>query len=132
MASREDVFRAWTDPGIVPRWFGGLEGFITANAELDPRPGGRFRFAIDFPDGQRTYAVGKYLEFDPPRRLVFTWGWEGMLPDAGESLVTVDFFAVGSETDLMITHERNASEDIASFHAFGWNLSVKRLERLWN
>jgi hypothetical protein len=46
--------------------------------------------------------------------------------------VTVDFFAVGSETDLMITHERNASEDIASFHAFGWNLSVKRLERLWN
>lgn len=130
-ASREDVFLAWTDPDVIPRWFGGLDRFATTTAELDPRPGGRFRITIESTGGLRTFAVGTHLEVDRPRRLVFTWGWEGMLIDAGESLVTVDFFAVGAETDLVLTHDRNPSEEIVSFHEFGWGLSVDRLERIW-
>jgi uncharacterized protein YndB with AHSA1/START domain len=130
-ASPEDVFLAWIDPDRVRRWFGGLDGFITRLPELDPRPGGRFRIGIEAPDRQLIYAVGRYVEVDRPRRLVFTWGWEGLPMETGESLVTVDLFKAGTATDLVITHERNPTPEVASFHQFGWTMSIERMERLW-
>src|SRR5206468_7758266 len=64
-ASPETVFQYFTDPARMVEWMG-------TEATLDPRPGGVCR--VD-PTG---YAVmsGTFLEVDPPRRVVFTWGWE--------------------------------------------------------
>jgi len=127
----DDVFLAWIDPEKVRRWFGGLDGLITRSPEIDPRPGGQFRIGIDGPESRLIYAVGTFLEVDRPRRLRFTWAWEGLPMETGHSLVTIDFFAMGVATDLVITHERNPSEEVASFHQFGWTMSVDRMERLW-
>src|SRR5437870_7104952 len=66
-APPETVFRLLTDPVQYVRWKGTL-------AELEPRPGGRFR--VEFASS-KDVAAGKYVEVIPGRRVVFTWGWEG-------------------------------------------------------
>ena len=62
----DEVFGFLTDAERYVRWQG-------VKAELDPRPGGLYRVWMD----AGTVARGEYVEIDPPRRLVFTWGWEG-------------------------------------------------------
>src|SRR6266851_486537 len=65
-ASPEIVFAYLTDSQRFVRWMG-------VGAELDARPGGRYRIDVD---GVHI-ASGAYEIIDPPRRLVMSWGWEG-------------------------------------------------------
>jgi uncharacterized protein YndB with AHSA1/START domain len=65
VASPETVFQFFTDPAKMVQWMG-------TDATLDPRPGGVCRIN---PTG-RAVMSGEFLEVDPPRRLLFTWGWE--------------------------------------------------------
>src|SRR5207249_7043761 len=65
-APPEIVFAYLTDSRRFVKWMG-------VGAELDPRPGGRYRIDVD---GEHI-ATGHYREIEPPRRLVMTWGWEG-------------------------------------------------------
>ena len=64
-ASPETVWEFLVDPEKAVRWMG-------IEATLDPQPGGRYRVVI-LP-GQ--VASGEFVELDPPRRAVWTWGWE--------------------------------------------------------
>ena len=64
-ARPETVFAYFTDPDRMRRWMG-------RTVDLDPRPGGAFRIDYNGED----IASGTYVEVDPPRRVVFTWGWE--------------------------------------------------------
>ena len=84
-APPEVVFPYFTDPELVVTW-------IAEKAELDPRPGGVF--ALDVDGGQ---ARGSFVEVDPPRRVVFTWGIPGddELPP-GSSTVEVVLVAEGA------------------------------------
>ncbi len=69
-ASREAVFRAWTDPAQLKRWMRpGREG-LNVLAESDPRVGGRFRFEFAGPDGRLYVEEGAYREVEAPERLV--------------------------------------------------------------
>ena len=63
-APAERVFDMFTDPRQLVRWIG-------ISADLQPRPGGRFRFEVV--PGQ--FCEGQYVIIDRPVRLVFTWGW---------------------------------------------------------
>jgi uncharacterized protein YndB with AHSA1/START domain len=60
-ASPETIFRFFTDPERWLRWQG-------VAAELEPRPGGRFRMNVT----GAGFASGRFIEVDPPRRVVFT------------------------------------------------------------
>src|SRR5436190_15504274 len=64
-ASPETVFGFFTDPAKMVQWMG-------TEATLDPRPGGVCRIN---PAGHAVM-LGEFLEVEPPRRIVFTWGWE--------------------------------------------------------
>jgi uncharacterized protein YndB with AHSA1/START domain len=61
----ETVFRYFTDPARMVQWKG-------IGATLEARPGGVYRVDINGRDVIR----GRYVEVDPPRRVVFTFGWE--------------------------------------------------------
>ena len=94
-ASPETVFGFFADPRRWLQWQG-LE------AELDPRPGGLFRMNVRG-DG---WATGRFLEVDPPRRIVFSWGWDierSPLPP-GTSVVEVDLIPQGDGTLIRLTH----------------------------
>lgn len=92
-APRERVFRAWTDPAILKKWWAAGPGFTPTVAEVDLRVGGRYRLGMRAPDQGADYIVaGTYREVQRPARLVYTWAWEGT---AGpETLVTVEFHAL--------------------------------------
>jgi uncharacterized protein YndB with AHSA1/START domain len=99
-ASPEAVFDAWITGDKVRKWFGPGLGEMVRVA-IDARPGGAFSFVqrrgLDEVDH-----IGKYLEFERPYRLAFTWQVKGT-PDS--SKVSIDIVAVDSGSELSLIHE---------------------------
>ena len=88
-APRELVFEAMTQPQHVKEWWGCLgEGYSVPVCEIELRPGGRWRFVNEHPNGTAAFH-GEYREITPPSRLVFTEIFEEF-PDT-VSVVTTDF-----------------------------------------
>lgn len=123
-APREAVFRAWTDPEALRRWWVPFEGMTVPAAEVDLRPGGRYRFTMRNAGGEEFHLSGVYREVRPPERLVYTWRWDD---GDGETLVTVDFEAKGTTTLLHLTHERFPDAAARDRHGAGWSGVLDRL-----
>lgn len=125
-APRERVWRAFTDAELIPRWWG-LPSMRTVVAELELRPGGRWRFVQRDADGSETGFRGVYREVTPPERLVYTFEWEGMpghvlvdtatFEDHGErtKVVVSSLFHTSAERDGMLSGgmERGLNESYA-------------------
>jgi uncharacterized protein YndB with AHSA1/START domain len=121
----EKVWRAWTDPQALSRWFGPGERDSVTSAELDVRVGGRYRIAFLAPDGVEHVAAGVYQEVVENRRLVFSWTRQGM-PEL-ESQVTIELRPVPAGTELNFLHEfpdAATRED----HRRGWLPTFAKLE----
>jgi uncharacterized protein YndB with AHSA1/START domain len=76
-APREAVFKAMTDPTLIPQWWG-LRDTTTIIDKFELRPGGAWRFIERGPNGNEDAFRGVYREITPPERLVYTFEWEGM------------------------------------------------------
>lgn len=125
-APRERVFRAWTDPKELKRWWG-PKGYSTPTADVDLRVGGRFRFGmVKLPKGDLFYLSGTYREVRPYDRLVYTWVWE-VEPEFGEALVTVEFRDRGHSTEVVLAHELFPTEKARDDHDKGWTSCLDRL-----
>ncbi|WP_289014858.1 SRPBCC domain-containing protein, partial [uncultured Methylobacterium sp.] len=70
-ASPAALYRAWTEPALLQRWFA-PKPWSVAEAETDPRPGGSSRIVMRGPDGTEFPSTGVYLEVEENARLVFT------------------------------------------------------------
>jgi len=81
------VWRAWTTPELVERWWHANRGRVTS-VEIDLRPGGRWRQAMVTPDGFEVAFHGEYLEVVPEQRLVSTETYEGMPAGVSEEDAT--------------------------------------------
>jgi uncharacterized protein YndB with AHSA1/START domain len=128
-AGRDEVFRAWTDPDLLRQWFK-PRGGSSPGVEMDVRVGGRYRWAMKLL-GHRYFAFGEYIEVDPPRRLVFTFGWDRVpLVRLIDSLVTVEFRDRGDQTEVVITHERLGSRSLRTLHEGGWQACLANLRVL--
>jgi len=130
-ATRERVFRAWTDPEELRKWFAVGEGFTTPIAEVDLRVGGRYRLGMQPPGDDGVLIVGgTYRQILPPEKLVFTWRWESPNDDEPETLVTVEFHEQEAATEVVILHERFADAAQREQHRGGWAGCLNQLERL--
>jgi uncharacterized protein YndB with AHSA1/START domain len=112
-ASRSTVFRHFTDSARWAAWWG-------AGSTIDPRPGGRVY--VRYVDG--TEASGEVVEIDPPRRLVFTYGYASGKPfGPGGSRVAIDLAQHADGTRLTLTHDL---PDAASLdeHVQGWRYQL--------
>jgi uncharacterized protein YndB with AHSA1/START domain len=118
-APPETVFRYFTDPGHFKTWLG-------VDAELDPRPGGEYR--IQMTNRGEITARGRYVELDPPRRVVFTWGFDGLdgLPP-GASTVEVTLTADQDATIVVLRHSGLDGREMCDFHVWGWDIGLDRL-----
>jgi uncharacterized protein YndB with AHSA1/START domain len=120
------VFRAWTDPAEIERWWA-PEGMTVPFVEVELRVGGTYRLGLQRPETDPFWATGTYLEVDPPRRLVFTWRWEPDSMQAGETLVTIEFRDRKKETEVVLTHERFPAPEVRDEHRDGWTACLERL-----
>jgi uncharacterized protein YndB with AHSA1/START domain len=86
-APRHLVFKAWTTPELVKRWWSGQRGAVTS-AEIDLRVGGSWRYVMSSSEGLEVAFHGEYQEIVPDERLVSTEIYE--IPDQGDSPPTVN------------------------------------------
>ena len=85
-APPEKVWRCWTDPALLPRWFG-PEGFTCQTKEIDLRPGGLWRFDMIGPDGKIWANRHRHTVWEPPKRIEFIM--DGDVEDGTSKQVTV-------------------------------------------
>ena len=116
-ASPERLFAAWTEPEQLRAWWG-PEGVVCIAADVDLRPGGRYRIGNQLPDQRVLWIVGEFELIEPPRRLVYTWRVEGI--SETEERVTVQFESQGAATEVIVTHERIPSRELRDQHEQGW------------
>ncbi len=129
-ASPEVVYRAWTDPSVIKRWFGPTVEFSTPIAEVDLKVGGKYRIGMKSPDGELYVAIGTYREIIPNEKLVFTWRWESESSEISDTLVTIEFKKSGQNTEMVFTHENFATEELAKDHQEGWEGALLKLSTL--
>jgi uncharacterized protein YndB with AHSA1/START domain len=118
-ASPETIWQFLVDPDKAIRWMGQV-------ASLDPRPGGEYRVEVLPGDT----AVGEFVELDPPRRLVHTWGWESgraTTVPPGSTTIEIELVPNGEGTTLRFAHRDLPSADAAERHTHGWNHYLERL-----
>jgi uncharacterized protein YndB with AHSA1/START domain len=124
----ERVWRAWTDPQALKRWFGpGGEDPVSV-ADLDVRKDGRFRIVFGGADGKAHEVQGVYREVVPHRKLVFTWTWPNSTPER-ESVITIEFRAAGRGTELVFRQEQFFDASARDGHQRGWTESFVKLAK---
>jgi uncharacterized protein YndB with AHSA1/START domain len=128
-APAEDVFDAWTNPHVLERWWTVQSSEGSLRCEVDLRVGGRYVLRMRDDSGELHIVGGEYREVDRPRRLVYTWRWEGDgAPHPGHvSIVTVEFRADGDLTTVVLEHSGLASEESRTRHGAGWQAVLARL-----
>jgi uncharacterized protein YndB with AHSA1/START domain len=128
-ASRERVFTAWTTPEAVKAWFGPGDCQVL-EALIDLRVGGEFCFSLLTPGLGEIRVRGEYREVTPPKKLTYTWRWEGHSElTAGTSLVSVQFLSVGAATEIQLTHQQFTTIESRERHGQGWKGALDNLER---
>jgi len=147
-ALRALVFKAWTDPTRMARWWG-PHNFTNPVCEMDVRPGGAYRIVMRSPEGVEYPIKGVYREIVEPQRLVMTLdcsehpaAWHDLVnPNrqkgegnpAGEMLQTATFEELDGKTTLTI---RTRFNSVAIRDAMlkmgmteGWSQSLERLAK---
>jgi uncharacterized protein YndB with AHSA1/START domain len=119
-ARPETVWQLLVDPREMVRWMG-------RSARVDLRPGGEYR--VEVIPGHT--ASGSFVEIDPYRRLVYTWGWDGKesVPP-GTTTVIFELEPRGGGTLLRFTHRDLPNAEAAATHAHGWQHYLPRLAAL--
>ena len=120
-ARPETIWEFFVDPEKAVRWMG-------IDAMIDPQPGGVYRVTVM----SGNVASGTFVELDPPRRLAFTWGWEGeldasMAVEPGSSTIEVELEPDGDGTFLRFTHRDLPSAEAVTSHGHGWDHYLGRL-----
>jgi uncharacterized protein YndB with AHSA1/START domain len=99
-APRERVYKAFTDPNAIAKWWGGSL-YQTTIDKMEPKPGGRWRFVQKGKDGSTHGFHGVYHEVTFPERIIQTFEYEG-LPEPGHVLLeTIKFEEQGGQTKMI-------------------------------
>ncbi len=138
-APREAVFKAWSEPERMMRWWG-PRGFTTPVCKIDFRVGGKFLNCMRSPDGKDYWSTGVYQEIVEPERIVCTdsfadsegnvvpashYGMAGDFPM--EMLVTVTFEDQDGKTKMMLRHVGLPAGENRDGANQGWNESFDKL-----
>lgn len=137
-APRKRVWKAWTEPESMMRWWG-PKGFTCPVCRIDLRVGGAYLNCMRSPEGQDYWSTGVFREIVPPERLVYTdsfadekgrvvpathYGMTAAYPL--EMLVTVTFEELEGKTKFTLQHAGLPPEDLDDCRA-GWSQSFDKL-----
>jgi len=139
-APREAVWKAWTDPESMKKWWG-PENFTCPTAKLDVRVGGKMLLCMRDPDGNDYWSTGIFQEIVPYEKLVFTDSFadaEGNVVPAShygmsgipmELLVTITFEDLGGKTRMTLIHSGFPEGEHKDGARDGWSTSLDKLEK---
>ncbi|MBV9773714.1 MAG: SRPBCC family protein [Gemmatimonadetes bacterium] len=123
-APRERVFRAFSDPDVLARWWG-PEGFTSTFHEFDLRPGGAWRFVMHAPDGTDYPNANDFVEVVAPERIVF----RHEQPVHGFRM-TMTFADEGGATRLTWRMRFDSAEEFERVGSFVAGANEQNLDRL--
>lgn len=138
-APREAVWKAWTEPERIKKWWG-PKPFTAPAARVDLRVGGKYVFDMRSPDGKDYWSTGIYREIKPMERIVATdsfadekgnvvpatkYGFKADFP--AELLLTTTFEEVDGKTKLTLRHEGFPADQVEGARE-GWTTSLEKLE----
>jgi uncharacterized protein YndB with AHSA1/START domain len=130
-ASRERVFRAWTEAAALCQWFFPSPDYTVEVPVLELRVGGTYQVVTHQANGNVHRLGGSYREIRPPEKLVFTWGWELEAGDS-ETLVTVEFHDLGGSTEIVLIDERFSNLEEWEKHGQGWTGCLDQLAKIFD
>jgi uncharacterized protein YndB with AHSA1/START domain len=127
-APRALVFKAWTEPQHLIRWWGPV-GYSTPVCEMDPHPGTGYRFRMRSPEGIEIQWYGVCRELVEPERIVWTCTIEGAdgTRISSETLLTVTLEDHQGRTKLTLHQATFDSIVNQEAHQNGWNSALERL-----
>jgi uncharacterized protein YndB with AHSA1/START domain len=114
-APRDLVYKAWTTPELVRRWWSGKRGAMTT-VEIDLRVGGRWRYVMATDGGGEVAFHGEYREIIPNERITYTEVFEGA-PEA-QALTAVTFTDAAGTTTLAILIRYDSGQDRDAHSAY--------------
>ncbi len=129
------VWRAWTEPALLMRWFTPAP-WRTTHCEIDLRPGGRFRTVMEGPEGERHDNTGCFLAVEHEKLLVFTDALGPGYRPTGTGFmtasVTLEATAAGTLYTAIALHKdaetRKTHEEMGFHH--GWGTALDQLVAL--
>ncbi|MCG8353395.1 MAG: SRPBCC domain-containing protein [Chloroflexales bacterium] len=120
----ERVFAAWVSSEALRQWWWPAQFATLISCDL--RVGGTYRFkSTGLPEGRNIAVSGTFREVDAPRRLVYTWQWDG---EVATTLVAVEFHERDGGTELILIHALFDNEEERANHHQGWSDCIDRLE----
>ncbi len=127
-APREKVWAAFTDPELIPRWWGPNET-TTEVVEMDVRAGGKWRYISRAAHRDDVTFFGEYLEVSPPERIRWTFMFDvdGLGPQGGPETFT--FEDLGGKTKVTSRGHFDSSDAIEGALASGM---VKGAVETWD
>ncbi len=125
------VYKAWTDPSFVTRWWG-PEGFYTTDIQADLRVGGRWSNTMVGPDGKRYPSAGEFRELEDGKRLVLFDEGKDEFMKGHATKIEVTLEPSGSGTKMHLVHGVFKTVEMRDECKTGWSSSFDRLERLLN
>ena len=126
-AQPAQVFKAWTDPEILARWWGPKSHTIP-EVSLDLREGGAWTTLMRSADGDEYRVSGVYREIVPPSRLVFTWAWETDGARGHETVVTLEFEEAFGGTLMRFHQGMFETDDMTVAHNQGWTSVFEKFD----
>lgn len=124
----ETTFLLLTEPARLAEWWG-PHGFRIPEVDINLVAGGRYRFRMAPPEGEPFHLSGKFLEIDPPWRLVYTFAWEEPAPDDTETVVDLSLASTGTGTRVVLSQGPFLTEERLELHRNGWSDSFEKLAR---
>lgn len=119
-AQPEEVFRAWTDPERMKRWFG------TTRQIVDPKVDGLFFLAMEH-QGRTWPHYGRFVRLERPKVVEFTWMSEGT--QGVETTVTVKLAPRDGGTQLTLDHAGVPDTELGRGHQEGWTAIVGEIAK---
>ncbi len=139
-APRELVWKAWTNPEHLMRWWG-PKNFTSPVCKMDFRKGGKYLFCMRSAEGQEFWSTGTYREINPLERIICTDSFAdekgnvvpashyGMPGDNWplELTVKIEFEDLGGKTKMTLTHTGIPAGQMKEMTGAGWNESLDKL-----
>jgi len=127
----EKVFKAFTEPSQIVKWFG-CDKISDVQVSQDFKVGGKYHITGKSCDiGAEMSVHGVYTEIVPNQKVAYTWYNNSEEFPAADTLVSVQFVDKGDNTEIVLSHSKFASEKSKEGHTFGWTQSLEKFASLF-